>query len=305
MIAQLLQGLLDGWGAAAQPDALQSSRQKSLVNKTDQALEAPENVATAVVFRHPAAQRQVVLGGVLVAYALQRVRRRSIGFVVDGEGLTVRAPAGVALAEIEHALHAKAGWIVRKLHEVRVLQQRREAGRIVWAHGAQLPYLGAPLGLHLDGMQGGRVQLVQEPAHESPQDPASVPARALRLPLRPEATAQQIRTRVQAWFQRQARSHFTGRLEHFAPQLEVRWQRLSLSSARTRWGSASADGSIRLNWRLLHYTPALIDYVVVHELAHLREMNHSPRFWRIVEGVLPDYATRRQQLRAQPAPLWD
>lgn len=253
--------------------------------------------ADAAVFRHPAAQRQVMLGGVLVGYALQRVRRRSIGFVVDGAGLTVRAPAGVALAEIEHALHGKAGWIVRKLHEVRALQQRREAGRIVWAHGAQLPYLGAPLWLQLGATPGARVRLIEAGS--------AAPERALQLALPHDAAAQQARAQVQAWFQRQARSHFTARLEHFAPQLAVRWSSLRLSSARTRWGSASADGSIRLNWRLLHYAPALIDYVVVHELAHLREMNHSPRFWRIVEGVLPDYATRRRQLRAQPAPLWD
>jgi predicted metal-dependent hydrolase len=294
MIPRLLQGLLDGWGAAAVPNGSQDSGQKKLLAQPQQAQDAPEYRAETAVFRHPAAQRQLVLGGVLVAYALQRVRRRSIGFVVDAEGLTVRAPAGVALAEIEHALHGKAGWIVRKLHEVRVLQQRREAGRIAWVHGAQLPYLGAPLLLRLGVSQGARVRLVE-----------CGDERALQLALPHEAAAQQARAQVQAWFQRQARSHFTARLEHFAPQLEVRWQRLSLSSARTRWGSASADGSIRLNWRLMHYTPALIDYVVVHELAHLREMNHSPRFWRIVEGVLPDYAMRRQQLRAQPAPLWD
>ena len=294
MIPQLLQGLFGGWGAAAPPCGAQKSGQKILVAQTYQAQEAPENGANAAVFRHPAAQRQVMLGGVLVGYALQRVRRRSIGFVVDGQGLTVRAPAGVALAEIERALHGKAGWIVRKLHEVRLLQQHREAGRIVWAHGAQLPYLGAPLRLQLGATPGARVRLVE-----------CGDERALQLALPHEAAAQQARAQVQAWFQRQARSHFTARLEYFAPQLEVRWQRLSLSSARTRWGSASADGSIRLNWRLLHYAPALIDYVVVHELSHLREMNHSPRFWCTVEGVLPDYATRRRQLRAQPAPLWD
>jgi predicted metal-dependent hydrolase len=77
----------------------------------------------------------------------------------------------------------------------------------------------------------------------------------------------------------------------------VRWQRLSLSSAQTRWGSASGAGWIRLNWRLIHLPLPVIDYVVVHELAHLREMNHSPRFWALVEAVLPDCAARRAALR--------
>ena len=74
---------------------------------------------------------------------------------------------------------------------------------------------------------------------------------------------------------------------------------LRLSSAQTRWGSASADGSIRLNWRLIHFAPAIIDYVVAHELAHLREMNHSPAFWETVRSVLPDFERSREALRGE------
>ena len=115
---------------------------------------------------------------------------------------------------------------------------------------------------------------------------------------------QQIRDAVLAWLMRDARRHFTERLDHFAPLLGVQWTSLRLSSAETRWGSAKADGSIRLNWRLLHYRPAVIDYVVAHELAHLRVMDHSPRFWNTVATVVPDYAALRNQLREEPAPLW-
>jgi predicted metal-dependent hydrolase len=87
--------------------------------------------------------------------------------------------------------------------------------------------------------------------------------------------------------------------------LGVQWRRLALSSAATRWGSASADGSIRLNWRLVHFKPEVIDYVVVHELSHLQVMNHSAAFWETVEQVLPDYATRRAQLKDEQVPRWD
>ena len=69
-------------------------------------------------------------------------------------------------------------------------------------------------------------------------------------------------------------------------------------------GSASASGSIRLNWRLIHFRESIVDYVVVHELAHLREMNHSPRFWQHVEAVLPDYAERRGELKEEAVPRW-
>jgi predicted metal-dependent hydrolase len=106
-----------------------------------------------------------------------------------------------------------------------------------------------------------------------------------------------LRDSVQAWLTEQARQHLTARLRHYAPVVGVRWTRLRLSSATTRWGSAHADGAIHLNWRLIHLAPELIDYVVVHELCHLREMNHSPAFWRLVEAVLPDQAERRRALR--------
>src|ERR1043165_1296771 len=80
---------------------------------------------------------------------------------------------------------------------------------------------------------------------------------------------------------------------------------LRLSSAQTRWGSASADGMIRLNWRLIHFSPALIDYVVAHELAHLKEMNHSPRFWAVVRSVFPEYELARDRLKQAVLPLMD
>jgi len=119
----------------------------------------------------------------------------------------------------------------------------------------------------------------------------------LPLSLPPGASATQVREAAEAWFKKMARALFEERLQHFAPQLGVQHRRLSLSGARTRWGSARTDGHIRLNWRLIHLPLAQIDYVVVHELAHLRVMDHSPRFWDTVGTVMPDYRERRRQLR--------
>jgi predicted metal-dependent hydrolase len=94
-----------------------------------------------------------------------------------------------------------------------------------------------------------------------------------------------------------AREFFIDRMTHFAAVMKLEVPRLALSSARTRWGSCNRDTGIRLNWRLIHCAPHLVDYVVVHELAHLRQMNHSPRFWREVEIVLPRYRDARRELR--------
>jgi predicted metal-dependent hydrolase len=103
---------------------------------------------------------------------------------------------------------------------------------------------------------------------------------------------------------RQAQATFKQRLDHFAPLLQVQWRKLSLSNAGTRWGSARIDGSIRLNWRLIHFRPPVIDYVVAHELSHLRVMDHSAQFWDTVRTVVPDYASLRGQLKDDAIPKW-
>ncbi|WP_393937673.1 M48 family metallopeptidase [Piscinibacter sakaiensis] len=132
-----------------------------------------------------------------------------------------------------------------------------------------------------------------------------MPHRLLHVGLPQHATPAQIRDAVQAWLQRQARQVFEERCRLYAERLGVRVARLSLSSAQTRWGSASASGAIRLHWRLIHFGLATIDYVVAHELAHLREMNHSPRFWDVVRSVLPDYERAKDGLRQAVLPVFD
>ncbi len=263
--------------------------------KTTPALLAPAH------FAHPRASRVVTLGGAHVAYAFSRSRRRSIGFSIGPDGLSVRAPNWVPLREVDAALQEKSVWILRKLGEARERRAGHEAARIDWRDGAALPYRGEPLRLLIDPSHSfAAVGAQLAPAPEGTDDPDGTTAQTLRVALAHTADAAQIRDAVQAWLMRQAKALFVQRLDHFAPQLGVQWRRLSLSSAGTRWGSASADGSIRLNWRLVHLRLALIDYVVVHELSHLRVMDHSPRFWATVQSVLPDYAALRGDLRRLP-----
>ena len=250
-------------------------------------------------FHHPRAQRQIALGEHQVGYEFRRARRRSIGFVVGLDGLSVSAPRWVALAEVDAALQAKAGWILRKLHEQHERAQRLQAAKVVWQDGTTLPYLGETVTVLLDARING-AQL-----NRDGQALPGVPHWTLHVGLPHTATQEQIRDRVQSWLQRQARQVFEQRCAHFAPQLGVRITRLSLSSASTRWGSASASGAVRLNWRLIHFALPVIDYVVTHELAHLREMNHSPAFWEVVRSVLPDFEQHRGALRAEVLPAFD
>jgi predicted metal-dependent hydrolase len=147
--------------------------------------------------------------------------------------------------------------------------------------------------------------VLQADTHGNGQGLPGVPRRVLRVGLPHDARAEQLREAVQGWLQRQARRVFEERCTFFAPRLNVRVKRLSLSSAATRWGSASSDGCIWLHWRLIHFTLPVIDYVVAHELAHLREMNHSRAFWDVVRSVVPDYQRARRLLDDQPVPVLD
>ena len=269
------------------------------------AMSPPTTLPSPNVLQHTAATHRIVLetrntGSIEVAYRLDRAKRRSIGFLVSEEGLSVKAPRWVGLPEIQQAIRDKSPWILRKLSEVQVRAEQSLTQRIDWASGGTFDLLGEPVTLVLDpshNARSGQSQL-QLPDADHPHT-------RLVLHVPHGASSTQIRDAAKAWLLRQAKQHFTERLNHFAPQLGVHWTRLTLSNAGTRWGSAKIDGSIRLHWRLIHFKPSIIDYVVVHELSHLRVMDHSPRFWETVAILVPDYAQQRKHLRTQHLPKWD
>jgi predicted metal-dependent hydrolase len=261
-----------------------------------------DRVLTPQAFRHPDANREALLGKVLVAYEFRRARRKNIGFVVGPDGLVVTAPRWVPLGEVDQAVRAKSRWIVNKLEAARERQARLEAARIEWKDGATFPYLGEPVIVVLDPRHA-----FTEAGGVLNTDTSTLPGVArqtLHIGLAQTATAAQIRDAVQAWLMRQARSLFIERLNHYAPQLGVQWRKLTLSSAGTLWGTAHSDGSIRLNWRLVHFRLPVIDYVVAHELSHLRVMDHSPRFWETVKTVVPNYPELRGALKEEAIPAW-
>jgi len=271
--------------------------------ETTSPLPASSAAPAPAVSRHPQAQREIHLKGHLVAYALKRGRRRSIGFVVGMDGLSVSAPKWVGLAEIDGALLEKGDWILRKLREQQDRARRLMAAKVEWRDGTTIPYLGDTVIVVLDARAG------TEPGGAVLNSDATglpgVPSLTLHIGLPQAATREQIRDAVQSWLQREARRVFEERCRHFTQRLGVQYKRLSLSSAQTRWGSASVDGSIRLNWRLIHFALPTIDYVVAHELAHLREMNHSPRFWDVVRSVMPDFEKARGSLKDDLLPVFD
>jgi hypothetical protein len=161
--------------------------------------------------------------------------------------------------------------------------QSKKAPPIFWAEGARIPFRGEEFILTLTPKVRGAV----------PQLHGEV----LHVPVGLEADGARIEKAVKLWYRNEALRVFRECVEHFAPLLQVSPQEIKLTTARTQWGNCTVHGVVRLNWQLVKMPLHLIDYVVVHELAHLVEMNHSPAFWRVVESVSPDYKQCRTELR--------
>lgn len=229
-------------------------------------------------------KRRIQLQEHALDYTLMRSKRRSIGFLIDDDGLRITAPKWVTLAEIDNAIHEKQRWIFAKLNERRERSVHRLQPQMQWRDGATVPYLGADITLRI------RADRATGIAYDAI-------VRELTVCLPAEAAEQQLKDRVQSWMQLQAKTIFAARLPMYAEKLDVRYRSFALSSAMTQWGSCTADGKIRLNWRLIHFSLPLIDYVIAHELSHLREMNHSPRFWATVQSVFPEFQAAKKALR--------
>jgi hypothetical protein len=223
--------------------------------------------------------RQVRLAGGILGYKLVRARRRTIALLVDGNGIEARAPRHVAIAEIETFMREKERWIRRRLAAPR----RRP---FAWEAGATLPWLGQSVTLALR-IEGNGVRLSFGLLEVGLADGAS------------------LRERVLAWIREQALALFRERVVALSRVLDLTVSGVGLSNARTQWGSCSASGRIRLNWRLMLLPPHLVDYVVAHELAHRRELNHSVRFWNVVATLYPRYREARRELSALSKTLPD
>ena len=227
--------------------------------------------------------RRALAGTDVVEYRLRRARRRTIGFQIDDDGLTISAPRWVTLREIEAAIAEKSRWIRTKQRDWHAWREKRRLPQVVFADGAALPYLGGLVTLRLRA-EVGATQLAGSLTE-------------LHLALPHDAAEAQIRDAVQSWLQGEATRIFGERIARFGDRIGPKFTGWRLSSARSQWGSCTHDGRVRLNWRLVHFALPVIDYVVAHELAHLRELNHSPRFWQALEQLLPGFESARDEIK--------
>lgn len=226
-------------------------------------------------------ERSIELLGRTIAYTLKRTRRRSIGLMVDDRGLTVLMPQRASEKWLVSVLQEKAQWAVSKLES---WQAKRPAPQR-WVDGAPISFRGETFMLRIvPSLFEAPPQLLRHHliVHTSQPHDAAV-----------------IEKEVEHWMRQEALKLFTECVEHYARLMNVAPRAVKLSSARTQWGSCTAEGVVRLNWQLIKLPLRLVDYVVAHELAHLLEMNHSAAFWARVEAACPDYVKLRAELRKQ------
>jgi len=218
-----------------------------------------------------------------IPYQLHRSpRRRTVGLRIDPEqGLVVRMPARLPRNLLEEVLRRKAAWVLRHLRAAEAARALRPARR--WDDGAPLPFRGGRLTLRL--VEGG-------PA-------AALAGDTLRV-RRPEPGAdpgEAVRARVVAWYRAQAQAACEAAVAAWQGRLGVSPERVRAKEQRRRWGSCTPRGALYFNWRLVLAPPDVLDYVVVHELCHLRVLNHSPAFWALVADLLPGHARQRAWLK--------
>ena len=221
------------------------------------------------------------LDGEQVAFQLRRSpRRRRAALSLSDRGLVLAVPSRMPQRAIDRFLESSRPWLRRHLPR--------------WREDARLPLdaLGRPTEVLWLG-QALSVACLPGP------DAVSLAGSGTRIELRcaPDAGAETVRALLRGWLRAQALPCFVARARLLAPVLKVHEPPLRLTSARTLWGSCTPAGVVRLNWRLMQAPLPLLDYVVAHELAHLRQHDHSAAFWSLVEIACPDHRALRRELR--------
>jgi predicted metal-dependent hydrolase len=232
--------------------------------------------------------------GAAIGYTLRHSRRKTLGIRIKPDAsVHVTAPLGATLGAIEEVLRRKAAWILRKQGEVRAYQPPVPPRRYV--SGEVFLYLGKPLRLHVEGGAGA-----------PPKGLVTVEGLCLRVQTPTPGDAQAVGALIERWQRRAAEQVFAEELAAAAlkvlPLGIIAPRTLRIRRMQTRWGSCTAKGVITLNLRLIQADRSLIEYVLVHELCHLREHNHSPAYYRLLDQALPDWRARKKRLNATPLP---
>lgn len=219
-------------------------------------------------------------GGLDIAVSVSP-RRSTVRLTVERDSsITAVVPPATSKKELLELVESKRPWLYRKLAERRELGQTRPPRKLVDGEG--FLYLGRSYRLKLVE-PGAKVRLVRG-----------------RLELAEGSGAREL----VAWYRRTGEAWLRPRIKPWASQMGAEVAGLRVLPLGYRWGSCSADGTLNFHWATMQLPPTLVDYVIVHELAHLRRRDHGPEFWDLIGRVLPGYQESRERLRRLGPDLW-
>ncbi|GIW25534.1 M48 family metallopeptidase [Meiothermus sp.] len=242
-----------------------------------------------------------------IRYTIRRsARRRTVGITIDVQGVRVAAPKRMPLDQVVALVNTKARWIAEKYAAFRSRLEPRKR----FVSGEEFLYLGRRVSL--------QVQSKEEPSRLGRRHPSSGswvqpelfdfnfsrPKAAVALKGNvlhvqaptPSVQSKEVREILEDWYKARAKEVIVRRVQHYAEALGWPMPTVLIRNQKKRWGSCNAKGELRFNWRLVMLPLQVLDYVVVHEMAHLKVLDHSPRFWALVEQIMPDYKARHQAL---------
>jgi predicted metal-dependent hydrolase len=223
--------------------------------------------------------------GQTIPYQLDLRVRKTIGLKITAQGLVVHAPKRISATQLQQILLQKAGWIQQKL----ALRENNQVSAMQWIDGEPLMFMGQDIVLTLQQnttnkavtLQGNQL-LIRSPQIANPEF---------------------VARKVLQWYAQQALPDFKRRVELIAAQMGEKVASVALSNAKSRWGSCNSRKQIRLNWRLIQAPPHIIQYVICHEMAHLREMNHSAKFYAVQASLFPNHVLAEKELKSLSAIL--
>ncbi len=233
-------------------------------------------------------KRTITLDGLTVSYTIKRsARARHVRLEVRADsGLTVIVPKSFDIGRVPGVLQPRRRWILVKLSRYSEAQSS-PAGRKLES-GDTVPYLGRALKVARAGGPEGAVSVKLQPG---------------RLVVSPGRSSTSLSLIVEAWYRLQAKRFLRDRADGLSAEMGLGYQRLTIRGQRTRWGSCSRAGNLSFNWKLMMAPEPVVDYVIVHELAHLKEMNHTRRFWELVGRYCPRWQQHRKWLKLHEAEL--
>ncbi|WP_347331473.1 M48 family metallopeptidase [Marinimicrobium locisalis] len=218
-------------------------------------------------------------------YRIKRsARRRTVSLEIRDAQLLVRAPVGVPERDLARFVRQKALWIDRKISAQKALLARVPDYRYI--SGTRLPFMGTELTLQVGEGPAGRIERVDQVL-------AVATSRRSRRP-----GEEQARTLVEGWYRAQSRERLTEKTQSLSRRMGLECTAVNIRRTKSKWGHCTSRGEIQYNWQILLAPEPVVDYLVAHEVCHLRHHNHSRAFWRLVEQVCPDYRRQRDWLKA-------